>query len=174
MFAPAVPKGPRLKFAAIFAAISILLYFTTAHMLARCTSAFIGLALFGGQPFAKSNPELAKYLNLQRSLYLGVPTNAQLVFSQLQANPLLLSTIPEPKVKAETAEGQVEPPAPAPTSRAAKFTGYFKTAVDLAERSSEMATGQKAISFANLRSLARGEDLPLENFGVFSKPTFWL
>lgn len=169
LVSPLTPKQARLQFAGVFASIGILFYFTSAYVLARCTSAAIGLLLFGLHPFLQANPTLFKYLDIQRTLFLHVPTNAQLSFAELQLNPTLFSTVPEPALKVETTEGTMAPPPLPPRSAAAKMTGFFKTAVDLAEKSSEMATGQQPISLSRLRKVVRGESLPSEDtMGIFS------
>jgi len=91
------------------------------------------------------------------------------MFEELQLDPTLLSTVPEPEIAVETTQGTLVPPTLPPRSAASKLTGFIKTTIDLAEKSSEMATGQSPISFSRLRGVVRGDSLPLEEtLGVFS------
>lgn len=152
-------SSPRLRFAIISASLGLALHFTSARVLSRAIGAIIGFSIFGMNLLQRRSLLTRKILDLQRSLWLGVPTNAQRLFQQACNDPSLLSTVPEPKVTVETTGGPVSISSISPT-RAAKLTGFFKTAVDLAESSSEMVTGQKPISLAKLKSVARGETLP--------------
>jgi len=164
-------NNARFRFVAILLLASIGTYFVSFATMARYGSFFIGVAFFGSYPLYKKSSFTRKLLDPQRTIFLGMPTNAQLYLSEMQSHPEWLVMVSAVAVKPELVEESAEPevsdkevtnsPPSSPVCKVKapkrSWSSVLKTAIDLVEKSSEMATGQQPISFAQLRNTVRGQ-----------------
>ncbi|KAL5042996.1 hypothetical protein BDW71DRAFT_132185 [Aspergillus fruticulosus] len=93
--------GPRLQLAAILVLIFMASLLVSSHMIVKTSSLAVGLGFFGdpalsrAMDFLNTNvPNWKTYLDLEKTLLKGVPTNAQLTLTLLRIGELNASPLP--------------------------------------------------------------------------------
>lgn len=95
--------APRLRFAVILACISLLSLLVSNYMIVKTGGFLIGFGLFGGPIFQLglefldcNIPDWKEYLDIQKTLLQGIPTNAQLTLTLLRIGEISSSPLPPP------------------------------------------------------------------------------
>ena len=153
----------RYKFALQLAGIALATVIFPSSILIRFTSFMIGFVFFFGSGIGKRYPQFAVAFDAQRTLFGGMPTDAQFFLQRLRAEPALLDAL---LLEIERSKDQRKTPMSATTasepltpsdavkpkvSKSASFAKFINKALDVSEKGSEMLTGQKALNFAELR-----------------------
>ncbi|KAE8373628.1 hypothetical protein BDV26DRAFT_271591 [Aspergillus bertholletiae] len=95
--------APRLQLAGILVSIGLVSLITSNHFMVKSGSFFFGLAIFGDPVLQRTlaflNDKFAdwkEYLDLQKTLLKGVPTNAQLTLALLRLGEINSTPLPPP------------------------------------------------------------------------------
>ncbi|OJJ07859.1 hypothetical protein ASPVEDRAFT_178766 [Aspergillus versicolor CBS 583.65] len=95
--------APRLQIALILGSVCVVSLFLSGHMIVKSVALTIGLAFFGDPVLSravgfldKNIPNWKEYLDIDKTLLKGVPTNAQLTLVLLRIGEMAASPIPAP------------------------------------------------------------------------------
>ncbi|KAL2837227.1 hypothetical protein BJY01DRAFT_251549 [Aspergillus pseudoustus] len=181
---PLDPIVPRLRLAGILVSICLVSSFCSSYMLVKTVELLIGLGLFGEPLFTRGMaylhlnvPKWKEYMDIERTLLLNVPTNAQLTLTLLRlaessSSPITLQTQSHSQSRAlarrsensaaallqkiRTRRSQQAPP-PLPPRRASTEQPGQQRALDSEDtRSIEPPKSQKAAKFFRFARRAVG------------------
>ncbi|BCS27800.1 uncharacterized protein APUU_60848S [Aspergillus puulaauensis] len=106
LFSPAPPFTlivPRLRLAMILGSVCVVSLFLSGHMIVKSVALTIGLVFFGDPVLSravgfldKNIPNWKEYMDIDKTLLKGVPTNAQLTLVLLRIGEMAASPIPAP------------------------------------------------------------------------------
>ncbi|KAL4903348.1 hypothetical protein BDW74DRAFT_39217 [Aspergillus multicolor] len=109
--------GPRFQLVGILMSVFLLSSMVSSHVIVKSCSLAVGIAFFGDPVFKRAMdllntkiPDWKTYLDIEKTLLKGVPTNAQLTLTLLRIGELNSSPIPiPPRSDTESSSGTQSP-----------------------------------------------------------------